>query len=549
MVGIIFYTLSQRPIANIHLEDMAMRGQDFFRLLLGILTSLLLCSRSQGQSIVARPVFAQQVNPANAGISFEQTTFGFDAGIVTLTDWGRMSVHPDTWSQATRLDTGFINVFFHAFSSSAAPAQVIWTVQNFHVPASLTDDCATAPPPAGFDPATTSGPSAAHAADSTIPPPPPTGIIINAAPVGPRLACYFDLRPNTLGSGRVDSLVATVLVSAQPLPVTDSILALAEGYTPTPVAVTQGMVNAEGDWGEFGRPLFNPNRKPDLIGPPPIPLPPVPIPDYPADLDFPLGTFQDDSPNVDCAWNQCVPMAHANVLGYLEKRYNGSILTWNLIHALIPGIGKVDAAGDVPFWTPIPANSVVAQIDTRTQRLGVINPDVGDPTLTRCHQIRGLFGYLNAFGGQARTVYRHQGSTTIMGAGNTCDNGTVPLSDITSQREGIHPTWEWIFDQLQKGRGVAMSFGRYQVDGTRTSGHMVRVWGAARHLGIDYLFTLDDSDQGDNVGGTINTEWQVADTRGPTDPGNPDGRLNLSNTSSEIEFAISAEAKPTLNIP
>jgi hypothetical protein len=78
---------------------------------------------------------------------------------------------------------------------------------------------------------------------------------------------------------------------------------------------------------------------------------------------------------------------------------------------------------------------------------------------------------------------------------------------------------------------------------------MVRVWGAARHLNTNYLFTLDDAMQGDNIWGTVNTQWQVADTGSPGMPGVPDGRLNLDNTTWEIEFAISAEAKPTLNIP
>jgi hypothetical protein len=308
-------------------------------------------------------------------------------------------------------------------------------------------------------------------------------------------------------------------------------------------------VNAEGDWGESIPILPAPSRDPLLVGPPPEPLPPVPTPDFPSDIFFPIEVIQKDAPNVDCAWNQCVPMAHANVLGYLEERYNGGILTWDLVHPHVPGIGKVDAAGDVPFWTPDPANSMVAQIDALTRRMGVVNPNVGDPTLTRCQQIRGILGYLTAFGDQAQVVYRHQGSSEVLGAGNTCDNGTVPLGNLTSQRQGEFPTWQWMFDQLQKGRGVAMSFGRYNSDGERTSGHMVRVWGAARHLNEYYLFTLDDDLQGDNIWGTINTEWKVADTGSPGMPGVPDGRLNLDGLTWEIEFAISAEAIPTLNIP
>jgi hypothetical protein len=521
------------------------------RLGLSVVLVLVCCqARIDAQLVGTRTSFSPLNDPAAAGISFQQVTFQFDTGTVALTDWGRMQVNPDLWSESTGMDCGFINLFVYIYTGSTAKASVIWGVQNFYVLGILTEDCPdTSAPPAGFDPA---GLPDTTPPDSSIPGsniPIPQPIDINTADKPRLLSAYLDLRPAVEGSGRVDTITTTLLVSEQPLPVVERIQTLAEAYPRTLIQVTQATVNAEGDWGEFVRVIPNPSRNVLLVGPPPVPLPPVPVPDYPSDFAFSTEVFQNDAPNVECAWNQCVPMAHANVLGYLEERYNGGILTWNLIHNHQPGIGKVDAAGDIPFWTPIPANSVVANIDALTRRLGVINPDVGDATLTRCQQIRGILGYLTAFGDSAKAVYRHQGSSPVLGAGNTCDNGTVPLGNLTSQRQGEFPTWQWIFDQLQKGRGVAMSFGRYDDEGERKSGHMVRVWGAARNLNTNYLFTLDDAMQGDNIWGTVNTQWQVADTGSPGMPGVPDGRLNLDNTTWEIEFAISAEAKPTLNIP
>ena len=519
---------------------------------------VLFCSQAEidaQQFVGTRTSFFPLDDPATAGISFQQITFQFDTGTVALTDWGRMQVNPDLWSAATDLDCGFINLFVHVSTSSAASATVIWGVQNFYVPGMLIDDCPeTSAPPAGFDPATvpnTTPPDStipgSTPPDSSVPTPQPTDISIGVKPRP--LSVYLDLRPTVEGYGQVDTIVATLLVSEQPLPVVDRIQTLAGNYSPTLIQVAKAKVNAEGDWGESVQVIPNPSRNVLLVGPPPAPLPPVPTPDYPTDCSFPIEIFQKDVPNIECARNQCVPMAHANVLGYLQERYNGGILTWNLIHPHIPGIGKAESVGGIPIWVPIPMNSVVANIDALTRRLNVLSPDIGEPTDTRCQQIRGIFGYLTAFGESAKVVYRHQGSSPVLGAGNTCDNGTVPLGDLTSQREGEFPTWQWMFDQLQKGRGVAMSFGRYNYFGERESGHMVRLWGAACHLNKYYLFTLDDDQQGDNTYGTMNTEWQVADTGSPGLPGVPDGRLNLDNTTWEIEFAISAEAKPTLNIP
>jgi hypothetical protein len=148
-------------------------------------------------------------------------------------------------------------------------------------------------------------------------------------------------------------------------------------------------------------------------------------------------------------------------------------------------------------------------------------------------------------------VFRHQGGDAVYGAGNTCDNGdaTLPLGGITSTRADIYPTWEWIFDQLQKGRGIYMSFGRYDAAGNRTSGHAVRIWGARRFNGRDYIYTLDDGNQGSNSVGLQNTQLEVVDNNTPGLPNVPNGRLEFAGTNSEMEFVMSMQAKPTLLIP
>ena len=168
---------------------------------------------------------------------------------------------------------------------------------------------------------------------------------------------------------------------------------------------------------------------------------------------------------------------------------------------------------------------------------------------SRCQSIRGPFGYLAEYGSLATAVFRHQGGAELYGEDENCDDGTVILGGIVSTNEGDYPTWEWMFEQLQLGRAIAMLFGRFDMNGSRTSGHMERVWGAASYLGKNYIYTLDDQYQGTNSYGLRTQQWEVEDTGQPGLAGVPDGRLNMSGTSWEIEFALSIEAKPNLAIP
>jgi len=191
---------------------------------------------------------------------------------------------------------------------------------------------------------------------------------------------------------------------------------------------------------------------------------------------------------------------------------------------------------------------MVANVDTFTRRSGVVNAGVGKGS-SKCQLIRGAFGYLAEYGTLAQAIFRHQGGVELYGEDASCDDGTVILGGIVSTKEGLYPTWEWMFEQLQLGRGVSILFGRYDMNGSRTSGHMVRVWGAASYLDKKYIYTLDDQYQGINTYGLRTQQWEVEDIGQPGLAGVPDGRLNMNGTSWEIEFALSVEAVPTLMIP
>ena len=224
-------------------------------------------------------------------------------------------------------------------------------------------------------------------------------------------------------------------------------------------------------------------------------------------------------------------------------------MSWRLPHFSSPGIGRVESVGDVVTWQPIPQSSRIAQIDARTRRTGVFDFETGSGS-SRCDYMPAVMSYFVSFGQAEQIVFRHQGGAAVYGDGASCDNDDVllPLDGVTSTREGSAPSWDWVFDQLQHGRGVFVSVGFYDAAGVRAGGHALRIWGARRFDGRDYFYTLDDSDQGLNSAGLQTTQWEVSDQNGPGQLGTPNGVLEFDGTSKELEFVLSMEARPTLLI-
>jgi hypothetical protein len=454
-----------------------------------------------------------QLGPYSRAVRFEQVSFDFEAGRLVGSDWGQFLVHPAALVGRTGWRSAYVNVFLQS-GSTHGPG---WVVENLHVLAPSDGGCTRCPTPG---------------------PHPPTAI---AFP----MSVYFDLRPGLEASGQEAEVLATVLASRQPLPIVEDVLRLADRFQPKSFPVVQVVHNTEGEFDQRV-PLSLPPGS-DLVGPPPqATIPPA----QPAKLAFPIGVFQASTPNVHAAKNQCVPMAHANNLQYLEDRYNAVPLVWSLPHAPIPGIGMKTAAGDVIAWIPVPTHSLVANVDALTRREGVFSPGTGQGS-DRCQNIRGLLGYVTVAGATVQGEFRHQGGAAVYGDGAACDDNdpTLPLGGNVSVREGAAPTWQWIFDQLSLGRGVVLSYNRYDSNGNLSGGHMLRVWGAERVNNTDYLYTLDDAVQNDNTQGLRTSQWEVADSGSPGQPGVPDGRLNIDGGSAEIGFALSVEAKPTLMIP
>jgi len=460
---------------------------------------------------------ARRVSPGASMVAFRQTQFAFEAGRSLDSDWGQISLDTEHVGLRpfSRASGGYLNVILHAADGSAH-----WAVENLRVA------------PAG------------HRRSDHVPPARRRLELGSTQSAALPMTTHFDLRPGIEGAGRVDALQAVVLVSARPLPAAARSWDALAALVPETFAVTPSLLDAEGDLGEDGDPRVPPTGL-LLLGPPPQPI--VPVPEPPSGFAAPFEITQYDQPNLHSALNQCMPLALANVLGYLRIRYNAPPLSWALPHQSSPGLGQLSSIGDVVFWQPVPAISRAAQIDARTRRAGAIDFDSGSGS-DRCQYLPAVFSYVAAYGTPDQIVFRHQGGSATYGEDATCDadDPLLPLGGITSTREGAQPTWTWVRDQLQAGRAVFMSFGRYDQLGARTGGHAVRIWGVRRFNGRDYFYTLDDSDQGSNNLGLRTEQWEVADNNQPGLAGAPNGRLEMGGTNWEVEFVMSAEARPTL---
>lgn len=460
---------------------------------------------------------ARLVPPASPAVRLRQVNFAFDSGRLADSDWGRADIDAAALRAAIGPAGGYVNVVLHA--PGVGP---VWAVENLRIV------------PEGL--AARDGITQAMLAAEGLP---------SQQPAVP-MAAYFDLRPGVRGAGRLGAAYASVVASSAPLPALDRVWSLLRQAPPAAWAVTPVDENPQGDLGADG-----PQRARTTlsagVGEPPAPV--QPRPETPGDLAFADEVLQAAQPNLQAAKNQCVPMAHANVVGYLRLRYNHLPLSWPMPHHSMPGLGRTMSAGDVIFWQPDPTISRVSQIDARTRRTGVYDFDHGGGS-TRCQSMRGVMSYFATQTVPGQVSFRHQGGHALYGAGGTCDGDpTLPLAALQSAREGNEVTWDWLRQQLAAGRGVYMSYGRYDAAGERTGGHAVRVWGVRRFNGKHYVMTLDDSSQGLNNSGLRTVQYGVSDLTRPGAPGVPNGRLELDGGSSEIEFAFSVQAHPTLLIP
>lgn len=484
--------------------------------------------------------------PVHPGIvQFQQITFDYAVARISETDWGRIEIDAARLLRFGKGCGGYVNVFV-----PEASGRLAWVVDNVFVAGPEPHLCS------GVDPEEL---EQARRDDPFSPPPdhdPHSGNI----PV----VKYLDLRPGVEGEGRLPWISAVVWFSKSPVPNADEFLRIAEGTERLRYPVRPVLENAEGDLtaspsggiGGAAAPAgagavaersnrATPPPSKLAIGPPPQAVLTKPLAQL-GPFFFPIGVFQQSTPNVNAALNQCVPAAHANALAYLEQRYNFNPNIWDLPHHHVRGIGKFTLIGDIPFWEPVPTWSLVANVDSFTMRNLVLDMDSGGGT-GGCANFLGLLKYLHGFGGNAPVMQvRHQGANgQVIGENAGCDPGNLSIGGLQSLPEGVAPTWQWMRDQLQAGRSVVLGFGRYNADGEWTGGHKVRVYGAAQYNGKKYLYMLDDSNQGNNYDGLRTFSSEVTDDHTPGSPGVPNGFLEFdSMPNRQIVTVISVEPAP-----
>jgi hypothetical protein len=316
--------------------------------------------------------------------------------------------------------------------------------------------------------------------------------------------------------------------------------------------------------GGIGYPPFGmPGRSPR-----PDPLPP----DASQTLIAPVQVFQDASFNIQSAQNQCAEAADANVYRFLTS--TTSNWTSGLFlggYAEDPDLTDFDEESETYtskssferygpvfslFGTPCPG-CITGALDSYARREDVVDAEEGSGT-SRCEHFRSLFGYLNARGDEAMfTDFVHAGSATTYGDGAICDDTvwpdtignlqSTPFPSPNGPEVGGQPrvTWDWIYTRLVEGQGVICTIGYFDDMDTdtrrRTGGHLVRIYGARRvgteEFAQNWIYSLDDGNQGANNVGTRTTPWELEDLNG-------DDRFNVNGANTELEFCIAVKASP-----
>lgn len=270
--------------------------------------------------------------------------------------------------------------------------------------------------------------------------------IINDFPYD-TVGTYFDLGQG----GNVESIGAYVEYSEVPYTSFEYSAAL------PPYPVFKTMLNAEGGGENFTiilRP--QPPRSTNLPGP---------------GTYNPIGLnthcYQKEHPNIESAHNQCVPVAYANNLQYLEVWFGIYIP-----HDHIPGVD-----GN-------PSNSLVGRLDGYMNRPSVSRENGSGTSYTG--SIEGLLEY--AYFESLQIDIRHQGW-----------KGDKDLefedSGYISYGQGLEVKFDFIYDEICKGSAVELAWGRYHENGSRDGGHMVQIVAAGYVYDVPYIYFLDDRKQ------------------------------------------------------
>lgn len=211
-----------------------------------------------------------------------------------------------------------------------------------------------------------------------------------------------------------------------------------------------------------------------------------------------------DITNIQCAWNQCYPMAWSNCLQFLEDE--GAI---TIPHNHAMGIGVI---GDST------SNTLVGQLDIYSNRS--VTSRLSGGGVWFAPMINGVFEYLQDNSLTGTLTFRHQDIGYPSGeipAGNFTGFGSTSTSD------GASIGWNWIDARIQDGCGITMVY----------KAHAVRITGTGMTLGRPWIRYSHDSSQSSDASGLESVIAFVLDPDG-------NGLLNMNGSSLELRFVQAA---------
>lgn len=214
--------------------------------------------------------------------------------------------------------------------------------------------------------------------------------------------------------------------------------------------------------------------------------------------------------NVQCAVDQCFPMAIANGLQFLEGE---GVL-------VVPHNHAMGLKGD---------NTLVGQLDTACDRSAtsrLVGNGVWFPPM-----LDGLFEYLDDNQLDGALDHRHQDR----GYGVAAQDEPLPDGDftrhgITSTDDGADIEWDWIVDRFLDGCALVAVY-TWDRSGGGLGGHAVRITGVGVLAGRPWIRYSHDASQANDTSGLedVLVWWQDLDN---------DGLVNFGGAGDELRFVM-----------
>jgi hypothetical protein len=234
---------------------------------------------------------------------------------------------------------------------------------------------------------------------------------------------------------------------------------------------------------------------------------------------------QPDHPNVQSSKMQCVPVAYANSLQYLENRYGmpvGDDLEWGC-YSYVTG--------------HTPEETLVTRFDSLMDR-PAFNYYIGEGTGYK----DGLEGFLKytSLPPLSWIDVKHQGEYG--------DEDVYGFFDRKSEGQGTDIDFEFLLESMEQGHAVYLAFGRYDENDDRYGGHAVQLVAAGYVFGVPFITMADDGTQAHVSEDPFFTEGLRTPTRYLEDS-DDDGMYNLlkspltcEETPPEVEMIVTMEA-------